>query len=242
MPLNNRPQKTAVLIAQRIVAEISRNGVQVGDSLPPEHKMLEQYNVGRGTLRESLRFLELQGVISLKPGPGGGPVVNRPDASSLAATLTLLLQFNQAPLNTIAEAREGLEPMMAQLAAERMNEAAIAELGSSVEAMGSNLDNQMVFLEENRRFHDLIAHGSGNALFGYLVDALVWILDGSAVGIDYPEVRRSAVHVAHTRIYEAIASRDPAASATAMSDHIHEYVRYAERKYPELLSTPIAWS
>ena len=242
MLTNGRPQKTAVLIAQRIVSEINRNGIQVGDNLPPEQKMLEQYNVGRGTLRESLRFLELQGVISLKPGPGGGPVVNRPDATGLAATLTLLLQFNQAPLSTIAEAREGLEPMMAQLAAERMDADAIAELGLSVETMGTNLANQSIFLEENRRFHDLIAHGSGNALFGYLVDALVGILDGSAAGIDYPEVRRTAVHVAHSRIYEAIASRDSTASAEAMAHHINEYIRYAERKYPEVLATPIIWS
>ncbi len=53
--------------------------------------------------------------------------------------------------------------------------------------MHDHLDNQGVFLEENKRFHDVIAHGSGNMLFGLLVDALLGILDGSAIGIDYPE-------------------------------------------------------
>ncbi|WP_267898527.1 MULTISPECIES: hypothetical protein [Actinomadura] len=32
-----------------------------------------------------------------------------------------------------------------------------------------------------------------------MVDALLGILDGSAIGIDYPEVRRTAVHRAHLR-------------------------------------------
>ena len=82
--------------------------------------MLEEYQVGRGTLRESLRFLELQGIISLKPGPGGGPVVERPEATSLATSLMLLLQFADAQYRVVAEARVALEPTMARLAAERM--------------------------------------------------------------------------------------------------------------------------
>jgi GntR family transcriptional repressor for pyruvate dehydrogenase complex len=237
-----RPQKTAMLVAQRIVSDINRRGNTVGDRLPPERIMLEEYNIGRGTLRESLRFLELQGVISLKPGPGGGPVVQQPDGTSLATSLTLLLQFENAPFRTIAEARTGLEPMMSQLAAERMTDAQLAELKASVDVMADRLGDQPTFLDQNKRFHDIIAHGSGNAMFGLLVDALLGILDGSAIGIDYPEPRREAVLKAHTRIYDAIASRDSGESAEAMRDHILEYVRYAERKFPEVLDAPIVWA
>lgn len=236
-----RPQKTAMLLAQRIVADINARGNTVGDRLPPERAMLEEYEVGRGTLRESLRFLELQGVISLKPGPGGGPVVVKPDASSLATSLTLLLQFANAPFRTIAEARGGLEPMMAQLAAQRMGEDQLVDLRLSVDTMHEHLDNQAVFLEENKRFHDVIARGSGNAMFGYVIDALLGILDGSAIGIDYPERRRKAVHEAHLRIFEAIASRDAASSADAMADHISQYLLYAEKKFPDVLAAPITW-
>lgn len=233
--------KTAMLVAHRIVTDINERGNVIGDRLPPERVMLEKYDVGRGTLRESLRFLELQGVITLKPGPGGGPVVVQPDATSLATSLTLLLQFANAPFRTIAEARLGLEPMMSQLAAERMTEVHLADLLDSVETMHDNLGNEAMFLEENKRFHDVIARGSGNAMFGYLVDALLGILDGSAIGIDYPERRRTAVHQAHLRIYETIAARDPQAAAAAMHDHIDQYIRYAEKKFPEVLNRPIVW-
>lgn len=237
-----RPRKTAMLVAQRIVADIHERGNTVGERLPPERVMLDEYAVGRGTLRESLRFLELQGVISLRPGPGGGPVVEQPDASSLATALTLLLQFENAPFRTIAEARTGLEPMMAQLAAERIDEEALGQLKLSVDTMYDQLDDEHVFLAENKRFHDIIAHGSGNAMFGYLVDALLGILDGSAIGIDYPKLRRTAVHKAHQRIYEAIASGDPQSSSAAMAHHIEEYVKYAERKFPDILAAPITWT
>ncbi len=239
---NSRPPKTAMLLAQQIVADINQRGNRVGDRLPPERLMLEEYNVGRGTLRESLRFLELQGVIRLRPGPGGGPVVQQPDSTALATSLTLLLQFENAPFRTIAESRVGLEPIMARLAAERMGDEQLADLKASVDTMKLHLGDQRVFLEENKRFHDVIAHGSGNAMFGYLIDALLDILDGSAIGIDYPEVRREAVQEAHAQIYEAIAARDPLAATEAMSDHIDQYMRYAERKFPDVLDEPITWA
>jgi GntR family transcriptional regulator, transcriptional repressor for pyruvate dehydrogenase complex len=240
--LSMRPPKTAMLVAQRIVADIQRDGHTVGDRLPPERVMLEHYQIGRGTLRESLRFLELQGVIVLKPGPGGGPVVQQPDATGLATALALLLQFENVPFRTIAESRAGLEPMMAQLAATRISDKQLADLAYSVEHMGENIGDESTFLEMNRRFHDTIAHGSGNAMFGYLVESLLGMLDGSAIGFDYPEHRRAAVYEAHSSIYQAIAAGDALASAAAMHDHIAAYTRYAERKFPQLLDTPVSWT
>ena len=242
MAASLRPQKTAMLVARRIMADINRREIGAGDHLSPERVMLQEYNIGRGTLRESLRFLEFLGVISLKPGPGGGPVVQQPDGSSLTIAMTLLMQSKKAPYRTVAEARAALEPMMARLAASRISAEQLALLQRSVDMMGEHLDDQAVFLETNKSFHDIIAHGSGNAMFGFLVDSLIGILDGGSIGIDYPRPRREAVLKAHRTIYEAIASRDEDTSAEAMSRHIAEYLRYAERKFPEVLDAPIVWT
>ena len=131
--------------------------------------------------------------------------------------------------------------MMAQLAARRMTDEQLIALKTSVDSMYENLGDQTVFLQENKRFHDLIAHGSGNAMFGYLVDALLGILDGSAIGIDYPEIRRVAVHKAHLRIYNTLAARDAVGASDAMADHVAQYLKYAEKKFPEVLMAPIVW-
>lgn len=236
-----RPEKTALITARRIVQDVDRLDLSAGDRLPPERDMLENYNVGRGTLREALRFLELQNVLSLKPGPGGGPTVEKPDSSALANAVLLLMQFEQAPFSNVVEARQGLEPLLARLAAERMPDESLLDLEASVERMAGHLDDLEIFLDTNKEFHDSVAWGTSNSLFGFLVDALLDILDGTVVGVDYNERRRRAVLKAHRRILDALKLRDGDASAQAMDEHIAEYTRYLTKKFPDALARPITW-
>ena len=83
-----------MLVARHIVRDAVRAGLAPGDVLPPERAMLETYRTCRGTLREARRLLEFQGVITLKPGPGAGPVLLTPPAARLASTLQLLMPVN----------------------------------------------------------------------------------------------------------------------------------------------------
>ncbi|HHX84910.1 MAG TPA: FadR family transcriptional regulator [Actinomycetales bacterium] len=237
-----RPKKTALLVAQQIVEGIARRGNRVGDRLPPEHLMLAEYGVGRGTLRESLRYLELQGVITLKPGPGGGPIVQRPDGSILAATLSLLLQFEDAPFSSIVEVRTALEPTMAALAAERIDDAGLALLRENVEATRADMADTDAFTAASERFHDIVAWGSGNAMFGYLFDAMSGLITGSVVGVEYPRRQREHTCTAHADIYRAIADRDAAAARELMAGHIREHATYLEKRFHSALSRPIRWN
>ena len=54
--------KRALSVARQIVEDIEQQGAAVGDRLLPEQEMLLRYGVARATLREALRFLELQGI------------------------------------------------------------------------------------------------------------------------------------------------------------------------------------
>jgi GntR family transcriptional repressor for pyruvate dehydrogenase complex len=240
---SHRPQKMAFLVAQRIVRDIEREGLAPGDRLPPERIMMEKYDTGRGTLRETLRLLELQGVLSFKTGPGGGPVVEKPNADNLATTLTLLLQADGARYRVIAEARAAFEPVMAQFAAERITEDHLAALERSIDDMREGIEDIDLYLEANRRFHNVIAWASGNALFGHLVEAMVGAMDlsGASQGIEYPVRRRHSVLRTHEEIFEAIRDGEPDKAEGRMRTHIDEYLAYAAIKYPEALNKPIRW-
>jgi GntR family transcriptional regulator, transcriptional repressor for pyruvate dehydrogenase complex len=237
----SRPPKAAMLVAQRIVRDVVRGSVKPGDVLPAERTMLEKYTIGRGTLREALRLLEFQGVIALKPGPRGGPVLLDPDASHLGNTVVLLMQLKEAPFRTIIEVRSALEPVISSMAAKRISDDALTSLESTIDQMRDSLDDQHIFLDANKQFHEIIAWSSGNPLFGYIIDSLLGIMDGTLIGMDYPSRRRSAILKAHENIYSAIRERDPGGSEALMREHIHEYVIYAERKFPEVLDRVIPW-
>jgi len=241
MTINGRPEKAAMLVAQRIIRDVGRDDIQPGQLLPPERILLEKYQIGRGTLREALRLLEFQGVISLKPGPGGGPVLLVPDPSHLASSLRLLMQLKAAPFRAIVEVRTALEPVASLLAANRMDDAALEDLAASVKEMRDNINDQVRFFETNRRFHDVIAWGSSNALLGYFVESLLGIMDGTFIGISYPVARRRAILKAHEEIYQALKARDADEAQARMRDHLEGYVAYAERKFPEVLDRIIQW-
>lgn len=231
----------ALLVAQEIVTEITNKGLEPGTMLPPERDMLLTYEVGRGTLRESLRFLEMQGVISIKPGPGGGPIVNSPDSRDLAQTLALFLQLLKTPFRSIVEARMVLEPAMAASAAARIDPDHLEQMRESIERMEANLGDDASFLAENERFHELIAWSSGNSLFGLLITSLHWITDGSALGVRYPERIQHAVVAAHRAIYEAIASGDPEVARAAMDRHVRDFAQYLEHGYSALWESQLRW-
>jgi GntR family transcriptional regulator, transcriptional repressor for pyruvate dehydrogenase complex len=238
---NHRPQKIALLVAHRIVRDAMREQYVAGDLLPPEHAMLEKYEIGRGTLREALRLLEFEGVIALKPGPKGGPVLLTPDASNLASSLILLMELNKSPFRNIVEVRTGLEPIMSRLAAARISSDSLEELRITIEEMEENLDDQDIFFSSNQRFHDIIAWSSGNPLFGYIVESLLGIVNGNALGIGNPSSSRKSTLKAHKEIYGAIESRDGDLAEGSMRDHLNAYIEYAEKNYREVLDRVIPW-
>jgi GntR family transcriptional regulator, transcriptional repressor for pyruvate dehydrogenase complex len=236
-----RPRKTATLLAQRIVGEISSRSLPPGTMLASEREMLERYGVARGTLREALRFLEMQGVITIKPGPAGGPTVNLVAPRSLASAIALLLQLSNARFATILETRRLLEPELAALSASRASPEDIDRLRASVEAMGASLGDTETFLAENREFHDLVADASGNELFSLLVRSLEWITDASVLGVEYRPSHRAGILKAHKAILSAIATADGPAAADAMRVHMTEYAQFLGRHYPAVLDKPVLW-
>ncbi|HJQ65972.1 MAG TPA: GntR family transcriptional regulator, partial [Gemmatimonadales bacterium] len=70
-----RTDKLSERVARDILGDIVARRLEPGTTLAAEASMLERYGVGRSSLREALRILETHGLIKIKPGPGGGPVV-----------------------------------------------------------------------------------------------------------------------------------------------------------------------
>src|SRR4051812_27496345 len=155
-------RKLSTLLADSLTETILKNGLQPGARLPPEREMREQFGVGRGTLREALRVLEAEGLITVRAGPRGGPVVAKPDAIRLARMLILLLISWGATLRTVYDVRFVLEPLAASRAADSATPEQIADMRASVDALIAVIEDEAAVIEENQRFHRLLAEASGN--------------------------------------------------------------------------------
>jgi DNA-binding FadR family transcriptional regulator len=238
---SNKPKKTAILVAQRIVDEIVDQNLQPGSALLPERVMLPRYGVARGTLRESLRILETYGLITIKTGPGGGPVVADAGSRPLASVIALVLQMSRTSFRSIVDARLQLEPLIAKEAAERRTEEDLVALRDSIDEMRSEIDDGGEFLESNHVFHSAVARAAKNPVLFNMVNSLNWIQDGTAVGIDYAAKTRNAILNAHRRIYLAIEAGDPEMAEAAMRIHIGEFADHAERYYAHVLEAPLRW-
>src|SRR3546814_360135 len=112
-----RAPKAADVTASRIVDDILKGSVRVGDKLPTEPEMLERYEVSRESLREALRLLEIQGIVDIKRGPGGGPFVAPLNSGYLARTSSLYFHLSGATYSELLDTWAALEPTLAERAA-----------------------------------------------------------------------------------------------------------------------------
>ncbi|HMG39680.1 MAG TPA: FadR/GntR family transcriptional regulator [Acidimicrobiales bacterium] len=238
---NGRPPKFAHVVAQRIVAEILDNELTPGDMLPPERVMLERYDVSRGVLREALRYLEMQEVIRVRPGPGGGPMVTAPDSQSLAITLSLLLAIDRTAFGSVLEARETLEPTMAALAAERATPEQLAELEQIVAETREAVADLAAFLRLSRAFHDAIAGAVNNSVFELLGRALHLVMASSAGDREYSVRRRREVAKVHADVFEAIRDRDPDRADAMMRHDLTRTYHHLTRANTGLLERRMTW-
>lgn len=229
-------------VARRIVRDIQRSGMSPGQSLPPEFEMLATFNVGRASLREALRMLEVQGLISIKPGPGGGPVVEEPTGINVGRLLSL--QFNRvgATYGDVVRARLLVDPPLARLASAQRSQEELADLRDIVDrARRIPVRNDAEWARVVSTFNSVVAAMSGNAVQYMISGALRTIYVERITTIRYTERMRALTIKRYDAIVDAIASGDGDQAELAMHDLIEDSIKQMTRHYPETLRETVDW-
>jgi DNA-binding FadR family transcriptional regulator len=235
---NEGGQRAAIRIARKLVNEIRRRRLRPGTKLDAEHRMVEDLGVARATVREALRFLELQGALRIKAGPGGGPVVSVPGADHLASVLSLHLQFAEASFRSVVDARGSIYPVLAAEAAETATREDVSMLQQSIARMHAGVQDAELFTHEARRFMSLVATASRNRVLALLVDALHRMSEG--IGEWEERQRRSALR-SYEKVVGAIDRGAPDEARSIMAESLAAAVRHWERTAPDQLKLPVAW-
>jgi DNA-binding FadR family transcriptional regulator len=238
-----RGEKVFETVARDIVRRIRAENLPPGTLLPSEAEMLSEYGVGRGSLREALRVLEVLGLITIKAGPGGGPVVSDIDRHAFGRMATLYFHVGEMSIRELMEARLVMEPLMARLAAERRDPTKLAELRAVAErAEQAELGSDAEYLGTSNDLHAVIAGMSGNRILDLFGSALHTIFQGRVRGMLFPVSRRKGVRDVHSRIVSAIESGDADLAESLMRQHMIEYAEYARKRHPALFDEVIDWN
>lgn len=231
-------QRAAIRIARKLVSEIRRRRLRPGTKLDAEHRMVEDLGVARATVREALRFLELQGALRIKAGPGGGPVVSVPGADHLASVLSLHLQFVEASFRSVVDARCSIYPVLAAEAAENASREDVLMLQESIARIHAGAQDPELFADEVRRFMSLVATASRNRVLALLVDALHRMSE--SIGEWEDRQRRSALR-SYEKVVGAIERGEPDEARSIMAESLAAALRHWERTAPDQLKQPVAW-
>jgi DNA-binding FadR family transcriptional regulator len=236
-----RRDKLANTVAQSMLRDIRRRGLSAGDQLPKEADMLAEYGVGRGTLREALRVLETCGLIVVKPGPRGGPVVQSVHADDFGRVTSLFFQFAGVTYRELIEARLILEPTAARQAAQQHKGSDAARELVRLAENGPASGDDEEYLHVTADFHaSLIALG-GNSLVTLVCHSLAEIYRDRVQGVLFPKSRQSEVHGVHAEIARAVLDGDEAQAESLMAQHMEQYRRFVFKKHPALLDEIVIW-
>jgi GntR family transcriptional repressor for pyruvate dehydrogenase complex len=238
---SERVEKVPELVARRILRDIVDRGLSTGDHLPQEASMISQFGVGRASLREALRILETHGLIRMRTGAGGGPVVTDVSSTEFGRMTSLYLFRAGGTYEELIEARLVIEPMMVRLAAERLTDETAQRLRDVVAEGEAAADAPAtIWFAISERFHTVIASMTGSHVLDLFSAALVSI-ERRHLGPVYQPGDRAAALKVHRRIAEAILAQNASQAEQLARRHILEVERTLRDKYQVLLEERIHW-
>ena len=226
-----------------VVASVLRERIldgQLGDGalLPKQDELLDEFRISRPSLREALRILENEGLLTVRRGNVGGSVVELPTAESSAYMFGLVLQSRRGTVSELAESIQLIEPITASLCAARPDreKTVLPQLRANVAACEDAISDATQFTRIARKFHETLVEACGNQTLILMVGALEslwseqerqWAQRAQDRG-RYPGERyRREVISAHKALISAIANGQAEKAASLAKRHLEESQHYA---------------
>lgn len=216
-----RRETLAEQLVERLTAFITEHGLRSGDALPSEAKLATQFGVSRPIMREALRTLQAQGIITVTNGKGA--TVRPLTSDPLSHFFTWAMRFDENALVDLLEVRQGLELQSVALAAERRTDEELDAMRATVATMARHLRDADRYTELDYELHLQIASATHNAMLRNLVASIrepakETIREGLR---RQPNDRgRRRIQAGHEKIVAAIAAGDVEAAVSTMRGHL----------------------
>jgi len=203
---------------------IDKGNLGPGDKLPSERELQEHFGVSRSILREALRVVESQGIISIIQGKGA--YVRKPSLRTVIEPVQRLINDGSITLGHLMQARYILEPEIAKLACANINDNQLALLEQDFQEMIKYLDFPEKYLEIDKNFHSRLAVSTGNPVLTIMMWPLINLFAGFIPLFYERPGTPQKVFSAHNTILAALRDRDPEKAAKAMREHLMEVTEW----------------
>ena len=215
-----KPKRAFDEISGEVKRLIFKGILKPGDRLPSEAELASQFGVGRQTIREALRLLELSGFISMQKGGAGGPLVVDTILNTISNSFLDAFQMGRITVDELTAARLEIEKMVLSGLFARVEEAEIQALRENVSQAKKKIDAGLQAFEENTQFHKLLAKASKNHLFVILMESIITVVAHfrSILGVRLELSARSVV--AHEQITNALIEGNREKALTILEAHI----------------------
>jgi GntR family transcriptional regulator, transcriptional repressor for pyruvate dehydrogenase complex len=233
-----RQPRLAELVAEELRGRITSGAMRDGDLLPKLEELLDEFKVSKPSLREALRILETEGLITVRRGNVGGAVVHAPSSRDAGYMIGLVLESRNVNVRDLAGAIKQFEPLCAALCAERPDRLTVVvpRLEEIHERQKAATDDPLAFATIGREFHEVIVELAGNETIKLVIGALeavwsagerIWAQRASSTD-SMPDARtRTEGLRAHERLIELIVKGDATGVVTAARRHLESAQLYA---------------
>lgn len=206
-------------IIERIRAMIAGGEITPGKRLPPERKLAERFGVSRSHLRQAFQALAERGVIESRQGDGTYLLTGL-DQGPTVDTILDVIAARSDVLHEILEFRRMIEPQIAALAAERIDEPTLARLKVVVCDQQRALAAGREDAGFDAEFHRILTGSTRNHVVEKVMDIIQSILNESRAVWLQSEDRRQLSLQGHLQIIDALELGDSMGAAQAMRQHI----------------------
>jgi DNA-binding FadR family transcriptional regulator len=218
-------------IVEQIEQRILKGELHVGDQLPPERDLCEQFGVSRTAVREAVKALRQKGL--LETYPGRGTFITNSTSRAMRHSLDLVVNLGRAHgSDDLVQVREIFEPEIAALAAERATSEQVTAMDQAVVAMDAALDDAERFIEADLDFHLALAEATRNDIIPILIDSIVDLLREQRKSIFTTPGGPQRGQIHHKRILKAVKQQDPNTARKAMRAHLVQVRRDSQCKTP----------
>jgi GntR family transcriptional repressor for pyruvate dehydrogenase complex len=208
-------------IVQQIEESVLNGSLKPGDQLPAERELAQRLGVSRTAVREAVKALREKGLVEAYSGRG--TFITDGTTHAARQSFDLMVKIGQQEGSThLAELRLMLEPGIAALAAERIEDEHLAAMREAVAVMERSQKKPEAYIEADLDFHLALAEAAANPLILSLIDSIVGLLREQRIKIFNVEGGPQRGQVHHKRILAAMEQRDPEMARQAMAAHLEQ--------------------